>query len=60
MEKFRELSFEESQEIDGGGIPLLLYGAYCLSAVMVGIAYDIISNFNHYSEKLDNKLANCK
>lgn len=32
MEKFRELSFEESQEIDGGIVPLIVIGACLLLA----------------------------
>lgn len=65
MEKFRELSFEEMQEADGGGFPLLLLaGAVELCGAAIGagcalLAGDIILNFKSYSEQLNNKLKNC-
>jgi hypothetical protein len=60
MESLKELTFEEKVDLDGGVVPLVVFGAYCASALMIGVATDIVMNFNTYSEMLDQKLSNCK
>jgi|AntRauMFilla1563_2_1112583.scaffolds.fasta_scaffold05571_4 lactobin A/cerein 7B family class IIb bacteriocin len=64
MDKFKELSFEEMQEIDGGIFPILaaiVIGAGKVASwVCMLLVADIVSNWPSYSNQLDAKLANCK
>ncbi|RPA66003.1 hypothetical protein EF405_21140 [Cyclobacteriaceae bacterium YHN15] len=60
MVSLKELTFDEKIRMDGGVVPLVVFGAYCVSALMVGVATDIVMNFNTYSTMLDEKLSNCK
>jgi lactobin A/cerein 7B family class IIb bacteriocin len=66
MEKFKELSIEEMQEVDGGILPLLLLaGAVELAGYAIGfgcatLAGDILINWSSYENSINNKLDNCK
>ncbi len=66
MEKFKELSIEEMQGIDGGIVPLLLLAAAVeCGGIVVGLgcatlAGDILINWSSYNTAMNEKLANCK
>ena len=66
MEKFKELSIEEMQEVDGGIVPLLLLAGavelagYAIGAGCAALAGDILINWSSYENEIENKLANCK
>ncbi|SDC59298.1 class IIb bacteriocin, lactobin A/cerein 7B family [Algoriphagus faecimaris] len=64
MEKFKELSLEEMQEVEGGILPLLA-GAVVLAGKAAGyacglLAADILINWSSYEAAIDKKLAECK
>ena len=66
MEKFRELSIEEMQEVEGGIVPLLLlaaaveYGGIVIGIGCATLAGDILINWSSYNKAMNDKLANCK
>jgi hypothetical protein len=66
MEKFKELSFDEMQEFDGGIVPLLLlvaaveYGGFLVGLGCASLAGDILINWSSYNKAKNDKLANCK
>jgi hypothetical protein len=59
MNNFKELSFEEKVEVDGGFLPLIVLAGKGIGLACGLLAGDIILNFSTYSAKLDAKLANC-
>ena len=56
----QEMSLSEQKSIDGGFLPLLIYGAALVVEVACyALAGDILLNFDEYTERLENAMNKC-